>query len=321
MTRVLLLVLGLALGVSTSVLARTWYVKQDGTGHAITIRAGIDLAAEGDTVLLANGVYSGPDNRAMQFPAYSITIRSEGGDPRYCVIDCESSHRAFAFGSASDLHYHSNLEGVTISRGNCPRGGGVYCYWWSSPTIRNCIFSDCVADEGGAFWADEGTRPRFISCVFTRNQARFGGALWLRGSEVAIDNCTFQGNQSGQGAAIHCAYDSETNMTDTIIAFNQGQAVYVDWEGHFRNALIICCDFYGNSLGDWTDGIADHYGIDGNFSADPLFCHVSVDDLSLCEISPCATGSCGLLGALGVGCSCGVATEPTSWGAIKSMYR
>ena len=37
--------------------ARTWYVKQDGSGDAPTISAAVDSAVAGDTVLVAAGIY------------------------------------------------------------------------------------------------------------------------------------------------------------------------------------------------------------------------------------------------------------------------
>ena len=101
---------------------------------------------------------------------------------------------------------------------------------------------------------------------------------------------------------------------------------------------LTCSDLWGNVGGDWIGCIADQYGIDGNFSSDPLFCgladgstpmiHSDASPYSLHSDSPCLPGNhpygydCGLIGAWGVGCSCGpTRSEPTTWGAIKSMYK
>jgi hypothetical protein len=63
---------------------------------------------------------------------------------------------------------------------------------------------------------------------------------------------------------------------------------------------------YGNAGGDWVGCIADQYGVNGNFSADPLFCDPTHDDFTLAATSPCAPenspGECGLIGAWPVGC-------------------
>ncbi len=59
MTRLIwiLLVLGTVLQVSVTADARTWYVKNDGTGDAPTIRSAVDSSASGDTILVGPGVY------------------------------------------------------------------------------------------------------------------------------------------------------------------------------------------------------------------------------------------------------------------------
>ena len=86
---------------------------------------------------------------------------------------------------------------------------------------------------------------------------------------------------------------------------------------------LRCCDLFGNSQGDWTDGIADQCGVDGNISADPLFCDAGTDDFTLDGHSPCAPGynpDCGLVGAWPVACG-QTPAEETTWGAIKAMLR
>ncbi len=59
----------------------------------------------------------------------------------------------------------------------------------------------------------------------------------------------------------------------------------------------------------------------GNISADPLFCDPAAGDLRLQEGSPCAPGTeCDLMGAWPVGCDVTPAAE-TTWGAIKALFR
>jgi hypothetical protein len=64
--------------------------------------------------------------------------------------------------------------------------------------------------------------------------------------------------------------------------------------------------------------------VNGNLSADPLFCDIAHGDLMIQEDSPCAPSNsgvtCDLIGALGVGCGT-VSVESKSWGQIKGLYR
>lgn len=64
------------------------------------IQAGIDAAKDGDTVLVADGVYTGDGNRDIDFGGKAITVRSENG-PDNCIIDCQGSAEDPIGGSTS----------------------------------------------------------------------------------------------------------------------------------------------------------------------------------------------------------------------------
>ena len=107
--------------------------------------------------------------------------------------------------------------------------------------------------------------------------------------------------------------------THTIIAFStDGEAVYCP---PGVSVTFDCCDLFGNAGGDWVGGIADQYGLNGNISADPLFCDPENGDFRLQEDSPCAPGTeCDLIGAWPVGCG-PTAAEQTTWGGLKARFR
>jgi len=100
--RFMVLVCTLVLLTSATVDARTWLVTPDGTGDAPTIAAAVDSMAEyGDSIALADGVYTGPGNRNISAGYKAFIVESQSGDPTACVVDLEGNpdgrHFGFSF--------------------------------------------------------------------------------------------------------------------------------------------------------------------------------------------------------------------------------
>ncbi|MBN2171276.1 MAG: right-handed parallel beta-helix repeat-containing protein [Candidatus Krumholzibacteriota bacterium] len=313
-----------------------YLVKPDGTGDYPTLRAAIAGCADGDTILVADGTFTGPDNRALDYGGRAIVIRSQNGDPAACLIDCESAGRAFSFQSGEDST--SVLAGVTLVNGNAWDGGAVACTAGSSPMFTNCVFLDNVstddagalycftaapvvdhcrflgnscADDGGAMLCRDGAAPDIRGCVFYDNVAGdLGGAIHCQDFATPnIISTTFAANEagSGQGGGLYCHNQSRAIVTGCIIAFSVGSDA-VHCGGAEPYPVLAACDLWGNDGGDWVGCIADQYGVLWNFSLDPRFCDLAAGDLTLAGNSPCLPenndiGS--LIGALGQGCEAG----------------
>ena len=115
--------------------AATICVPQD----QLTIQAGIDVAANGDTVLVDDGIYTGLGNVNINFNGKAITVTSVSG-AQVTVIDCEEilDTRGVAFENGETNA--SVFNGFTIKNGNIQtagNGGGIICENSSSPTITN----------------------------------------------------------------------------------------------------------------------------------------------------------------------------------------
>src|SRR5689334_22905751 len=119
-------------------------IKPDGSGDQPTIQAGINAAANGDVVLLDDGVYTGAGNKNLDFnpgtptSIKNITVKSVSDNPTACTIDCENSGRGFLFDSGETSA--SVVRGITITKGGGNNAGGAIYNDSSSPTITNCIF-------------------------------------------------------------------------------------------------------------------------------------------------------------------------------------
>ncbi len=173
-------------------LAPTW----DGEhGPKATLQAAIDAAGsdEIDVVWVADGVYTGPGNTNVYIDPWvsasaiqDIEIRSMNGPDR-CIIDCQHNGDAFdVFGSAS---FATSIDGFMILHGMYDVLGGAIYIGDASPSIRNCVITDCIA--AGA------------SCG-----GSLGGAIFMQYSDATIDGCAIVDNRvngpEAGGAGVFC---------------------------------------------------------------------------------------------------------------------
>ena len=222
-----------------------------------TIQAGIDAAADGDTVLVANGTYAGEGNRDIDFGGKAIVVTSEGGSGR-TSIDCENRGRGFSFTKGEGKN--SVLSGFCIRNGEIDgSGGGIYCLS-SSPVIQDCTIrkNRCTGAGGGIFC--HGSSPRITGCGLYENQAMDnldgdgGGIACVEGSSPSIANCAIDGNDArSDGGAIYCR-DSSPVIRDCSASRNRGD------DGaaiHCMSAdpIITGCDIIDNGGRDDGGGI------------------------------------------------------------------
>jgi predicted outer membrane repeat protein len=208
--------------------------------------------------------------------------------------------------------------------------GGAVSGYSTSASFTDCIFRNNAAVNGGGgaiAWTSSYSPPQaeleLRYCLFEGNTAAgAGGAVYCRGLLYTPTNrCTFVGNSATEGSAFMMESYTMLQVWNSVLAFS---ASGVPVSRYNANSVhLSCCDVYGNADGDWVDCIADQYGVDGNFSEDPLFCDMTNDDFTLAANSPCLSGGndCGeLIGAHGWGCE-ESPVEPASWGSIKAMFR
>jgi len=235
-------------------LPRTLYVPAEYE----TIQEAVDAAKHRDTVIVADGTYTGAGNRDIDFRGKVITVRSENG-PENCIIDCNGTqadlHRGFYFHSGEDAN--SILNGFTIVNGYSDKGGGICCQE-SSPTITNCTITGNSAERlgrGGGMCNWDSSSPTVTNCTFSGNSAGYGGGMYNYGHPT-VTNCTFTGNEANDGGGM--ANENRSSPTVTNCTFSGNSAT--NYGGGMRNTrssipTVTNCTFSGNSAGRTGGGM------------------------------------------------------------------
>ncbi len=190
-------------------------------------------------------------------------------------------------------------------------GGGAVDVWTSQVTISGTTFLNNQAVNAGGGVNLGGSTGEISNCIFDSNTVvEKGGAIRCHYASVSIIGCTLVSNSAALGGGVYCGVESYATVEKCIIAYSTLGESMVGVEEGF--ATISCSDFFGNVGGDWVGDFADQLLLDGNFSADPMFCNLSQGILTLDTSSPCAaehSGGCDLVGAEGTDCGFSAAVE------------
>jgi hypothetical protein len=314
----ILAILFVVLGLWTGSLeaARTIYVDDDGLADFNNIQAAIDDANDGDTIIVADGIFTGDGNRDIDFLGKAITLRSENG-PENCIIDCngttDEAHRGFYFHEAEEAN--SIVWGLTIVNGCIPGGfigsedpwhqspnnvigGGIYCEL-ASPSIINCVVRDCITEYGGGIGCVEASAV-IIDCMIAdcyaggigiwRSGGYGAGIALIKQSKAKIINCTIRDNHgwwNSSGGGIICL-DSNPVLTNCTLTGNKAFCCGGGMYSGASTPTVSNCILWGNSPSQisgtvtvsYSDVQGGYTGL-GNIYNDPYFADANTDDYHL----------------------------------------
>jgi fructose-specific component phosphotransferase system IIB-like protein len=214
--------------------AATWYVdgsvsaSGDGTTWATAFKAiqeGIDAAADGDSVIVAEGTYV----ENIHFRGKNIVLTST--DPLDPTVVANTIINANQAGSVVTFSGTENetciLSGFTIADGEAQYGGGV-CGGASEQHTRVTIQNNTIAGNLGDYG---------------------GGLVWCDGT---VQNNTITGNSASRngGGLRHCNGTIQNNLMTNNWAGYDGGALF-QCDGTIQNNSII-----ENSAVTWSGGLA-----------------------------------------------------------------
>ncbi len=254
-----------------------------------TIQAAVNAAQSGDTVLIADGTYTGPGNVDVDFSGKNITVTSQHGAAS-TIINCggtvSANHRGFYLHSGETS---AVISGLTIENGyedlyGATNGGAIETAG-VGVTITSCAFRNNEASYGAGISVSNDGPVRITNCVFTGNLATEGAGIdniAYPGGATTVSNCTFTSNQVyGDGGALYSYTSTGTPIAltndifygDTILA-NSSNPVTPSEVLTFSGFTASDCDVQGGLAGT------------GNINADPQFAGAPAD-LHLLAGSPC----------------------------------
>ncbi len=151
-----------------------------------SIQGAIDVASNGDTVLVADGTYY----ENINFSNHNIVVGSlflVTGDSWYkqnTIINGSANGSVVEITMGEDS---VSLIGFTITNGNADEGGGIICKNNSTPLLQDLAIIENSADKGGGIFC-ENSHPQIENVEIHANRSFTSGAgIYLKNSEAQLN--------------------------------------------------------------------------------------------------------------------------------------
>ncbi len=305
-----------------------------------SIQQGLLRADPGDTVLLSSGVFDsvstfltpwGLKTAIASIPDGVILMGVDRRDSRIDYTNAEYGILCMDVGEETRIENLSIGGGIGRDQGRADDAdvrtlvAGITCLKNASPTIR-----DLSIQEGATgIIVNENSAPIIETSVIARG-SHHGVYVYMNGATPAvIDHVSlvqnfdmgvyvFNGSVSVRNCSIthNGKHGVKSYLSDPILEYNN-----VYWNDRIDPDSQTGPLNYG--------GLDDLTGVDGNISVEPFYCdffgsagydyHVCFEESPNLEADEFGA----FVGVYGGGCDNCVSSpvEPTTWGAIKALYR
>ena len=249
-----------------------------------TIQAAVDAASDGDTIKVAQGVYTSSSSQVMHVnKAITLTGGYATSDwtisypvTQSTVIDAEGvAGRRGVYIDGTGVTTIT-LAGLSIKRGNAhdDDGGGVYVLTGTVVLRANCVL-DNSGGRGGGVYVLSGTVRMSHNCFWGNSAESSGGGAYLAGGIVRMSHNSLWGNSAqSSGGGVYLA-GTTTTLTGNSFQSNSaedGGGVYMS-----GNTLTMSRNFFqdnsaalgrgggiaiaGGTVNAWNDVIANNTAV------------------------------------------------------------
>ena len=226
----------ISLSLTSTALADTLTVDDDGAADFNNIQAAVNAASDGDEIIVMEGMYYEHDINTL---GKSILI--EG-----------------SINIAGELLtvVHANWQGSVFV---CNSGET------NSTVFKNLLITGGSSFSGGGMYIEESS-PSLVGCKFLNNYALngFGGGMCNINGTLSLVDCTFVGNIGGVGGGVYNQPEYSSAHEVRSCLFQNNHAVNENYGhgggfNHSRGFLEISnCDFVTNSATGGGGGLSEY---------------------------------------------------------------
>jgi hypothetical protein len=189
----------ISLFLTSTALATTWTVDDDGKADFDNIQAAVDASSDGDEILVMEGMYV---EHNIDLLGKAIVIEGTKNSSGELVSVVHGNWQGSVFVCTSGETDFTVLKNLLITGGSAFLGGGMYIEE-SAPSLVGCTFMNNYATKGfgGGMCIIDGTLS-LVDCTFTGNIGGVGGGVYNQpeyGSAHEVRGCLFQNNQAVNG--------------------------------------------------------------------------------------------------------------------------
>lgn len=300
-------------------VAHGLYKPDQGIGYTFGDKSARFLLLSGVALMGGYAGLGAPDPDARDFVAYETILSGDlfGNDlPGASLFDPSLADNSIHVIVAQNVNASAKVEGLALnggiangSGGFADHVGGGLLLQGANPTINDCTFQACRANEyggaagyvgsiavthsflrckfqdnrasgGGGLYADGAVNLTLTDCTLSQNQADdTGGAIYKSGGALTCTNVTFDDNSisSGNGGGAVKASGVALSLVDCTFSANHGSGGGLYCSGTASITTLSNCDFVLNS---GTDGAAIYFDLLAPSTMTVTSCSFELNDAS-----------------------------------------